>query len=598
MNAGLVIWSLVQRVRSTYALPLPSRDQAEGISPCTDLGHCRSVSDIVWSCLGTIFACTWVAVHPDVPTASESFITHRAKIFLTALIAPEFIVLWAFRQWLMSRKLTRKCKDEVSGWTKTHSFFLLMGGFTIHDNIHPERLLPALNHHAFQRFLRNRKIEFTEKEIQDKSKGDILAKSLVLLQVTWFILQFLARAIQHLPITELEIVTLAFALLNFLVYFCWWNKPLDVQCPLKVIVGSAEHADPNNATVLSKIVLVSSTVESFSRTTEDTTTERDVVDSSDTREGDNPINTFTSTETVSSRRTESMDSGIEHGPTSVVPTLSLPIPLPYPNETDVADHTELVGCIGSQVRHTPPGPTTRDGSDDADDGALRCTSRPPHLSPNKPKDRVSAAPISARCVQRQSCLTLRRLGQTLAQIAVHIWMFLPSLGVLCVETNGKLVRSFIRREGHKGVPSDTYHPGYLDRQERLMAYMLTCGTAALFGAIHCVAWSFQFPSDTEKLLWRASSITVTVLPVYGFLYTRYVTGALRAYMRNRHRRRILRFQFLYHHAHLFAAIFYCPAVLIYVAARLILLIQMFTLLRTRNPDIYQTAEWTTFIPHF
>ncbi|KAG6909625.1 hypothetical protein DXG01_016407 [Tephrocybe rancida] len=83
-------------------------------------------------------------------------------------------------------------------------------------------------------YLEKHQITITEDEIMDKSKGDLLSKSLVLLQVSWFILQFLARAIQRLAITELELVTVAFAILNFMTYFFWWNKPLDVQYPVMV----------------------------------------------------------------------------------------------------------------------------------------------------------------------------------------------------------------------------------------------------------------------------------------------------------------------------------------------------------------------------
>ena len=31
---------------------------------CNDLAHCRTIWNIVWSCLATIFSCTWVAMHP------------------------------------------------------------------------------------------------------------------------------------------------------------------------------------------------------------------------------------------------------------------------------------------------------------------------------------------------------------------------------------------------------------------------------------------------------------------------------------------------------------------------------------------------------
>lgn len=74
----------------------------------------------------------------------------------------------------------------------------------------------------------------TEEEIQDRSKGDILSKGLAVLQTTWFILQCIARQVQDLPTTELEIVTLAFAALNFATYALWWHKPLDVKRAFRV----------------------------------------------------------------------------------------------------------------------------------------------------------------------------------------------------------------------------------------------------------------------------------------------------------------------------------------------------------------------------
>ena len=80
----------------------------------------------------------------------------------------------------------------------------------------------------------------TEAEIKDKGKSDWLAKSLVLLQTSWFIMQCIARGIKHLPVTHLEIVTLAYAAMNFVIYVFWWNKPLNVNRPVRVFRKSGE----------------------------------------------------------------------------------------------------------------------------------------------------------------------------------------------------------------------------------------------------------------------------------------------------------------------------------------------------------------------
>jgi len=71
-------------------------------------------------------------------------------------------------------------------------------------------------------------------EIMDRSKRDVFSKGFAVLQTTWFITQCIARAVYGLTITELELATLAFAVLNGLLSFLWWNKPQDVACPAHV----------------------------------------------------------------------------------------------------------------------------------------------------------------------------------------------------------------------------------------------------------------------------------------------------------------------------------------------------------------------------
>ena len=71
-------------------------------------------------------------------------------------------------------------------------------------------------------------------EIMDRSKRDVFSKGFAVLQTTWFITHCIARGVYELSITELEIATLAFAVLNGLLYFLWWNKPQDVACPVPV----------------------------------------------------------------------------------------------------------------------------------------------------------------------------------------------------------------------------------------------------------------------------------------------------------------------------------------------------------------------------
>jgi hypothetical protein len=61
----------------------------------------RSIFSIVWSCVATLFACAWVAVHPDIPGLDDEgfdHFFHRMKLLIWVLLSPEAILVWAWRQ--------------------------------------------------------------------------------------------------------------------------------------------------------------------------------------------------------------------------------------------------------------------------------------------------------------------------------------------------------------------------------------------------------------------------------------------------------------------------------------------------------------------
>ena len=77
-------------------------------------------------------------------------------------------------------------------------------------------------------------IQVTEDEIADRSKGDALSKVIFILQSTWFITQCIARRVQGLSVTRLELTTLALASLNGITFMLWWDKPLGAQTIVRV----------------------------------------------------------------------------------------------------------------------------------------------------------------------------------------------------------------------------------------------------------------------------------------------------------------------------------------------------------------------------
>ena len=95
----------------------------------------------------------------------------------------------------------------------------------------------VLSAERFSELLEAGKIEFpdiTVKEIEDRGKADGFSKTIVIGQTLWFVAQCLARRAQNLDITLVELLTLSLAVLNGVMYFLWWNKPLDVRCSVRV----------------------------------------------------------------------------------------------------------------------------------------------------------------------------------------------------------------------------------------------------------------------------------------------------------------------------------------------------------------------------
>ncbi|KAK7022048.1 hypothetical protein VNI00_017083 [Paramarasmius palmivorus] len=85
----------------------------------------------------------------------------------------------------------------------------------------------------------------SESEVRDRSHADLFAKLIALLQTTWFVVQVFARVAEGLALSELEVLALGFALLNFGTFFLWWSKPLRVQYPVRIFLRK-ESADPSS----------------------------------------------------------------------------------------------------------------------------------------------------------------------------------------------------------------------------------------------------------------------------------------------------------------------------------------------------------------
>ncbi|KAH7364748.1 hypothetical protein BKA65DRAFT_144057 [Rhexocercosporidium sp. MPI-PUGE-AT-0058] len=72
----------------------------------------------------------------------------------------------------------------------------------------------------------------SKEDIADKNKADGLARILAIFQALWFVTSTIARPIQDLSMTTLELTTISFVIVMFATSYCWLHKPSDISRPV------------------------------------------------------------------------------------------------------------------------------------------------------------------------------------------------------------------------------------------------------------------------------------------------------------------------------------------------------------------------------
>ena len=138
-------------------------------------------------------------------------------------------------------------------WTLIHSHYACMGGFVFDTQSykpHEPEYIPnsprlTVNSHGILFLAENVNLpDIPVQSIQDHSKADDVAKVFVIIQASWIIIDCVARVIAQLPLTLLEVNTVAHVLCAFVIYALWWDKPLNVFVPT---VLEGEWARPISA---------------------------------------------------------------------------------------------------------------------------------------------------------------------------------------------------------------------------------------------------------------------------------------------------------------------------------------------------------------
>ncbi|KAE9404467.1 hypothetical protein BT96DRAFT_1016287 [Gymnopus androsaceus JB14] len=458
----MLIFVLLSLIRTCISLPTPS--PSDSLSPGVPT---RTTPGIVWSCLTTIFACTWTAVHPNVPAfdASRSqLFGNRVKILVVALIAPELIVTWAATQFICSKRALKRLRrfSPCSDWTETHGMFLVMGGFMLTDP--SGKHLGVLQDEDLEYLLSRKLISFpkiSSSEIMDKSKADALAKTLALVQTIWF------------KPSELELTTIAFAFLNVLTYAFWLKKPQNVRYPILVPLlqdwKTAGLPDDREDTCLGAVVNRSLDIEQQPILARDNASTHPVQDNHDKSTDGLPD--------------DASDTG-----------------------SGTNESRAIISFIGEIF--------------DAPTGLLDRSQR--------------------------------------------------------IEDDGLPEPQF-----RKNVPA--FFGGFHEENNSTMGFLIffmELLIGALFGSIHCIAWTFLFPTTLERELWRIMSLCMTIAPLTIPLAIFAAAVSLP----------------FSDDTEFFMGIACIPA-LIYVVARLSMFVLVFVLLRDLPTGVLEDVQWSKYIPH-
>ncbi|KLO14048.1 hypothetical protein SCHPADRAFT_827007, partial [Schizopora paradoxa] len=197
---------------------------------------CRGTFNITLLCLSTTIICIWSSVHRDIPLQRLSVfrsLLRNVPFVLVALFAPELLFYFALNQFLVARNLVRQYP-----FTLKHGFYATMGGFAFKKSVsedgrwcsRPQKLtikgVKFVMQHAPDLIP-----DIPITSITDRSKSNSLGKTLLAVQVAWFCLNCASRLAECLPLSLLEVSTLAHGLFTLSSYAMWWSKPLSVEEP-------------------------------------------------------------------------------------------------------------------------------------------------------------------------------------------------------------------------------------------------------------------------------------------------------------------------------------------------------------------------------
>lgn len=384
--------------------------------------------------------------------------------------------------------------------------------------------------------------QITSMAIQDRSKGDTVSNFIAILQGAWFVIQCIHRAWYRLPVTELEITTLAHALLNFFVYWAWWNKPLSVGLAVDIypkqpapVPSDLEHLEHRLGG------------KSLQEIPADSVTDNSQPRSGTSRARATSLGPVTVVDVNSASEENSNVSSCPRPPAGSVSSIARGEPmqeaLPLP---PVSAHALYSGIHEPHVEGDHDRPLPASSKDDKDPEKLI-------LLPGSVDEKQKDEPDKAKDLEPNIELSHTPPHQSLS-LRVKLGLRFASLGSDMDTIRGRILWSVV-----------------------------VFSIAGAFGAIHCLAWNSHFPTRAEKIIWQISSLIVVVIGGGSFVMGLNVPDDS-PFLEDIDKSVI---SFL-------TVVFPCA---LYCCARICLLVLALLALRSLPFEAFVSPSWPSFIPH-
>ncbi|KAF7970316.1 hypothetical protein HWV62_24388 [Athelia sp. TMB] len=468
-------------LNSTISLRLAASANLDQNDACSDFDHCRSLASIVTSCLGTIFACVWVAVHKNIPGPKQSWISVQVeslKVVLMTLLVPEWVLAWAVRQFLRAQQIATELEkvrlDPIKGGGGGDNGSVgddERGGGNERDDHHETRLLDR------------------------HPNSESVAEQPPFAVELWDLEKKLGRTDQSWTIVH------GFFIIMGGFHYYRDGEPM-WPIPFTADRTGTEYRHKDVLTLVKSRSLVPPTVEELGDRSKGDTLSKAVA----------VCQTLWFVTQCIARRAQGM----------VVTNLEI-MTLAY---------TVITVAMYAAWWHKPLN--------------VRC---PVRIVGNLPREEQKYQFAWTDTIDYV-------IGERDYWITLHTQDRVPTFWSDCFSNNGNI-------------------PFHAD--------VIALSVAMVFGAIHCAAWSYTFPSLAEKTSWRASALAISVIPI-PMVAALALFDPFSATVGTNFFDRI---------------VIFCMGLcgLLYIIARIILLTISFTTLRHLPLSAFQTVQWTTFVPH-